>query len=46
MLSEDNIIVYCNSGFAKIVKQPLDILIGKSISGMVNPTHMNSFMNY
>ena len=43
MLSEDDTILYCNNGFAKIVKQSLDTLIGKSISGMVNPTHLNSF---
>ena len=43
MLSEDNTIVYCNSGFAKIVKEPLDVLIGKSINGLVNPTHIALF---
>ena len=43
MLSEDGRILYCNNGFAKIVKQPLHSLIGKSISGMVNLTHLNSF---
>ena len=43
MLSEDDTIFYCNKGFAKIVKQSLDALIGKSIVGMVNPTHLNSF---
>ena len=31
MLSEDDTILYCNKGFAKIVKKSLDILIGKSI---------------
>jgi PAS domain S-box-containing protein len=43
MLSEDNTILYCNIGFAKIIKRSLDTLIGKSIGGMVNSTHLDSF---
>jgi PAS domain S-box-containing protein len=43
MLSEDNSMVYCNSGFAKIVKKPLDQLIGKSINDLLNPTHLAVF---
>ncbi len=43
MLSESDVILYCNEGFAKIIKQPLDTLIGKTISGTINPTHWNSF---
>jgi PAS domain S-box-containing protein len=43
MLSEDKAIIYCNNGFAKIVKQSLDTVIGKNITNTVNPTHLNSF---
>lgn len=43
MLSDNNTILYCNSGFAKIINKPLDSLIGNSIQGLVSPTHLALF---
>ena len=43
MVSEDDTVLYCNNGFAKMVKQSLDTLIGESINDKVNPNHLSSF---
>ncbi len=43
MLSENNIILYCNIGFAEIIKQPLDKIIGTNIQEIISPTHSSVF---
>lgn len=43
MLSNDNIILYCNKGFANIVKLQLERLIGTNIKQHIAPTHQNNF---
>lgn len=43
MLSEDNIILYCNSGFAKMMKLPLEKLVGSNIENRVSPTFKKAF---
>lgn len=43
MLSEDNIILYCNSGFAKMMELPLEKLVGSNIENRVSPTFKKAF---
>jgi len=43
LLSEDNIILYCNAGFAKMMKAPLDKVIGKNITNWVPASNSASF---
>lgn len=43
MLSVDNFILYCNQGFAKIMKLPIEKIIGSTIQSMVLPTHIKDF---
>jgi PAS domain S-box-containing protein len=43
ILSDDNTILYCNDGFAKMVKSPLDKTIGTNIQKLISKTHIASF---
>jgi PAS domain S-box-containing protein len=43
MISKDNIVLYCNTGFAKMMKLPLDKIVGGYIQNMVLPTHKTDF---
>jgi signal transduction histidine kinase len=43
MLSSDNTILYCNSGFAKMLNKPIDKIVGRYIQNMVLSTHMTDF---
>jgi len=43
MLSDDNNITYCNRGFAKIVKCPLEKIVGMNIEKLLSPTHKAAF---
>jgi PAS domain S-box-containing protein len=43
MLSDDNIILYANKGFAKIVKHPLVEIVGKNIEMVIAPIHLSTF---
>ena len=45
-LSDDNIILYCNLGFAKMMKVPLEKIVGSNIETMVSPTHKKSLRNF
>jgi PAS domain S-box-containing protein len=46
MLSDDNTILYCNNGFANIMKSPLENIVGKNIENMVSPTFKVSFKGF
>ncbi|MGZ4850811.1 MAG: PAS domain-containing protein, partial [Candidatus Bathyarchaeia archaeon] len=43
MLSSDNTILYCNSGFAKMIKCPMEKIVGSCVQNMVLSTHMTDF---
>jgi PAS domain S-box-containing protein len=43
IVSEDNKVLYCNKGFAEILKRPMEKIIGEDIHTIVSPTHMSSF---
>jgi PAS domain S-box-containing protein len=43
MLSDDNCILYSNGGFAKMMKCPLEKLVGSCIESMVSPTFKAAF---
>ena len=43
MLSDDNTILYCNRGFAKMMKCSLEKLVGSNIESMVSPTFKVAF---
>jgi PAS domain S-box-containing protein len=43
MLSDKNAILYCNSGFAKMVKRPMEKIVGNNIEAMICPTHRSAF---
>ena len=43
MLSDDDTILYCNSGFAKIVRCPLEKIVGVNIESVISPTHRIAF---
>ncbi|HTY74892.1 MAG TPA: PAS domain S-box protein, partial [Candidatus Nanoarchaeia archaeon] len=40
MLSDDNTVLYCNSGFAKMIQRPIEKIVGARIESMVFPTHL------
>ena len=40
MLSDDNSVLYCNSGFAKMMKLPMEKIVGVNIESMVCPTYI------
>jgi len=40
MLSDDDTVLYCNSGFAKIMKNSIEKIVGLNIESMVCPTHL------
>ncbi len=46
MLSDDNTILYCNAGFASMMKYPLEKLNGNNIEKMVSPTFKESFKKF
>ena len=39
MLSGDNTILYCNSGFAKMLNRPMETIVGANIESMVCPNY-------
>ena len=43
MLSDDNTIIFCNKGFAQMIKSSVDKIIGKYIHNMIPATHMTDF---
>ena len=43
ILSDDNTILYCNSGFAKMIKCPLEKIVGINIESVVSPTYKSAF---
>ncbi len=43
MLGDDNSILYCNKGFAEMVKIPLDKLFGANIENVVAQEHIEAF---
>ena len=45
MLSDDNTILYCNSGFAKMMKYPMEKIVGIKIETMISPIHKKAFKN-
>jgi PAS domain S-box-containing protein len=42
MLSDDNIVLYCNSGFAKMLKSPMEKIVGTTIESMVCSTYIET----
>ena len=40
MLSEDNTVLYCNSGFAKMVKRPFEKIVGTNIENMISQIYI------
>jgi PAS domain S-box-containing protein len=42
-LSDDNTILYCNLGFAKMMKVPLEKIVGNNIENMISPTFKIAF---
>ena len=40
MLSDDNTILYCNSGFAKMMRRSSEKIVGAKIESIVSPTHL------
>ncbi|MGE5575172.1 MAG: PAS domain S-box protein [Ignavibacteria bacterium] len=40
ILSDDDTILYCNSGFAKMMKRPSEKIVGVKIESMVCPTYI------
>jgi PAS domain S-box-containing protein len=43
MLSNDNTILYCNRGLAKMLKSPMEKIVGSNIESLVCPTHRAAF---
>jgi nitrogen fixation/metabolism regulation signal transduction histidine kinase len=43
MLSDNNTVLYCNSGFADIIKQPLGKIIGTNIQNVISPINNSDF---
>jgi len=46
MLSDDNTIIFCNNGFAKMMRSSIDRIIGKYIQNMIPATHMTDFEEF
>jgi PAS domain S-box-containing protein len=46
MLSDENTILYCNIGFASMMKAPLEKLVGSNIENMVSPTFKENFKGF
>jgi PAS domain S-box-containing protein len=40
MLSDDDTVLYCNSGFARMIKSSIEKILGLNIESMVCPTHL------
>ena len=40
MLSDDDTVLYCNSGFARMMKHSIEKIVGLNIKSMVCPTHL------
>jgi two-component system cell cycle sensor histidine kinase/response regulator CckA len=40
MLSDDNTVLYCNSGFARMMKSSIEKIVGLNTESMVCPTHL------
>ncbi len=43
MLDAHNLIIYCNSGFARILKKPLEKIIGTNLVRYILPAHLVNF---
>lgn len=43
MLSDDNTIIFCNKGFAQMMRSSIDKIIGKYIHNMIPATEMTDF---
>ena len=43
LVSEDSKVLYCNKSFAKILKRPIERIIGENIYNVVSPNHLASF---
>ena len=43
MLSDDNTVLYCNNGFAKMLKAPMEKIVGVKIETMICPTYIKAF---
>jgi len=43
ILSDDNTILYCNKGFAKMVNHPIDTLFGSNIQSIIALPHLKKF---
>jgi PAS domain S-box-containing protein len=43
MLSDDNTVLYCNSGFAKMMKRPMEKIVGVNIESIICPTYIKAF---
>jgi PAS domain S-box-containing protein len=44
MLSDDNIILYCNCSFGDMVKNPINKLMGTNIQNLISPMHLQNFL--
>jgi PAS domain S-box-containing protein len=42
LLSNDNIALYCNSGFSKIMRYPIEKILGARVESMVSPLHLKT----
>jgi PAS domain S-box-containing protein len=42
MISDDNTVLYCNSGFAKIMKRPMEKIVGVKVETLVCPSSNDS----
>ncbi len=45
MLSEDNTVLYCNTSFGDMTKNPINRIIGAAINNLISPAHKRSFLN-
>jgi PAS domain S-box-containing protein len=43
ILSDDNTIIFCNNGFAQMMRSSIDRIIGKYVHNMIPTTHMIDF---
>ena len=43
MLSDDDTVLYCNIGFAKMLKAPMEKIVGVKIETMICPTYIKAF---
>jgi PAS domain S-box-containing protein len=46
LLSDSGVVLYCNSGFANVVKKPIEKIVGNNIFDIVSPANVELFEEF